>query len=180
MWWKETYVNRRNWILQNFTEISVSPEEGMLLLMLDYMIEQKMVVDIKTLATAINSDVTHVDQWLSTLISRGYLTVKTSSRKVEFDLDGLFESVGKKSVTINSDVFDVVENEFGRPLSQKELTLLNQWSRHYPDKLITYALREASIMGKLSMAYIDKILEGWKQKGVTVEKLEESDHADNG
>lgn len=180
MWWKETYVNRRNWILQNFKEINVSVDEGMLLLMLDYMIEQKMVVDIKTLAAAINSDVTHVDQWLSTLISRGYLTVKTSSRKVEFDLDGLFESVGKKSVTINSDVFDVVENEFGRPLSQKELTLLNQWSRHYPDKLITYALREASIMGKLSMAYIDKILEGWKQKGITVEKLEESDHADNG
>ncbi|MBV1708594.1 MAG: DnaD domain protein [Erysipelothrix sp.] len=180
MWWKETYVNRRNWILQNFKEINVSPSEGMLLLMLDYMIEHKMTVDIKTLAAALNSDVLHVDQWLSTLISSGYLTVKTSSRKVEFDLDGLFESLGKKSVTINSDVFDVVENEFGRPLSQKELTLLNDWSRHYPDKLITYALREASIMGKLSMAYINKILEGWKQKGITVEKLEESDHADNG
>jgi len=178
MWWKETYVNRRNWMLQNFKEIGVSLPEGMLLLMLDYMIEQRLTVDIKTLSTALNCDVQHVDQWLSTLISRGYVAVKTSSRKVEFDLDGLFESIGKKSVTINSDVFDLVENEFGRPLSQKELTLLNQWSSHYPDKLITYALREASIMGKLSMAYIDKILEGWKQKGITVEKLEESDHAD--
>lgn len=180
MWWKESYVNRRNWILQNFSELNVSVSEGMLLLMLDYMIEQRKTIDIKTLAAALNCDVNPVDQSLSLLISRGYVTVKTSSKKVEFDLDGLFESAGKKSVTISGDVFDLVENEFGRPLSQKELELLNTWSRQFPDKLITYALREASIMGKLSMSYIDKILHGWKQKGITVEKLEESDHADNG
>ena len=179
MWWKESYVSRRNWILQNLHEINISLPEAMVLLMLDFMIEQRKVIDIKTLATALNSEVSQVDGWLSQLILRGYVSVKTSSKKVEFDLDGLFESAGQKSVTISSDVFDLVETEFGRPLSQKELVLLNTWSRHYPDKLITYALREASIMGKLSMAYIDKILQGWKQKGITVEKLEESEHADN-
>jgi DNA replication protein len=65
------------------------------------------------------------------------------------------------------------EEEFCRPLSPIEAETLSMWidqDQHTPE-LISAALREAVVSGKLNFRYIDRILFEWKRNGVrTVEQ----------
>ncbi|MCL7745952.1 DnaD domain-containing protein [Halalkalibacter alkaliphilus] len=65
------------------------------------------------------------------------------------------------------------EEEFCRPLSPIEAETLGMWldqDRHTTE-LITAALREAVVSGKLNFRYIDRILFEWKRNGVkTIEQ----------
>ena len=48
-----------------------------------------------------------------------------------------------------------------------------EWNRTTDKKMIFYALREASAYQKLSFSYIDKILQDWKKKGLTLKQIDE-------
>ena len=63
--------------------------------------------------------------------------------------------------------------------SENEKKFISAWAgdRNLPLELVTEAYsRTAEATGKLSMAYMDKILRTWKEKGIkTLEKLKQSD-----
>ena len=171
MWWKQPFINRRNWILTNLPTLSLSMSEAFLLCMLDYMQENREDINLKTLSYHTNTSEKEVDQVLSSLMQKGYVDVITSHGKIEFDLTGVFEA-HQRSVQVSTDIFKLFEVEFKRLLSEKEMVQLNQWSRLYSDELIIYALREALLNQKLSFFQIDKILTRWKNENVTVADLE--------
>lgn len=75
----------------------------------------------------------------------------------------------------NSSLFDLYEQGFGRPLSQREVQTICQWTEEYEDRLIRYALREALTYNKQSIDYVDRILLKWKQRGFTAEQYEEGE-----
>lgn len=75
----------------------------------------------------------------------------------------------------NSSLIDLYEQGFGRPLSQREVQTICQWTEEYEDRLIRYALREALTYNTQSVDYIDRILLKWKQKGFTAEQYEEGE-----
>lgn len=75
----------------------------------------------------------------------------------------------------NSSLIDLYEQGFGRPLSQREVQTIRQWTEEYEDRLIRYALREALTYNTQSVDYIDRILLKWKQKGFTAEQYEEGE-----
>lgn len=54
-----------------------------------------------------------------------------------------------------------------------EMTKISEWNRTTDRKLIIYALREASAYHSVSISYIDRILQTWKQKGYTARMIEE-------
>ncbi|GAE25034.1 chromosome replication initiation protein dnaD [Halalkalibacter wakoensis JCM 9140] len=60
------------------------------------------------------------------------------------------------------------EEEFCRPLSPIEAETLGMWidQDKHTVELITQALREAVVSGKLNFRYIDRILFEWKRNGV--------------
>ncbi|BBH20943.1 DNA replication protein DnaD [Paenibacillus baekrokdamisoli] len=68
-----------------------------------------------------------------------------------------------------SDLFTVIEQEFGRPLSPMECETISAWldQDKYPDELIRFALKEAVFAGKLHFRYIDRILIEWSRNRVT-------------
>lgn len=72
----------------------------------------------------------------------------------------------------NCDLFELLETEFGRPISQKEIEMIGEWQNTYEHRLIYYAIRETIIQDKKSFNYIDKILLNWKTKGYSVEDVE--------
>ena len=75
----------------------------------------------------------------------------------------------------NSPLFDLYEQGFGRPLSQREVQTICQWTKEYEDRLIRYALREALTYNKQSIDYVDRTLLKWKQRGFTAEQYEEGE-----
>ena len=68
-----------------------------------------------------------------------------------------------------SDLFQLFEQEFGRPLSPLELETIGQWLEedHYDVELIRLGLKEAVLNQAYSLKYIDRILLNWERRNIT-------------
>ncbi|KIL34799.1 DNA replication protein DnaD [Cohnella kolymensis] len=66
-------------------------------------------------------------------------------------------------------IFQLFEQEFGRPLSPMEYETINGWLDQdgYAEELIRFALKESVFAGKLHFRYIDRILLEWSRNRVT-------------
>lgn len=64
--------------------------------------------------------------------------------------------------------FNMLESEFGRPLSSMELQIVNDWLEqdHYTAVMIKLALRQAVKNGALNLKYIERILQSWQRQGL--------------
>ncbi|MBF7018681.1 DnaD domain-containing protein [Staphylococcus sp. 18_1_E_LY] len=88
---------------------------------------------------------------LSSILTQSDITQKTKQNELDFN-----------------QLFQNVEQTFGRPLSPFEMETLNQWidvDQHDLD-VIQAALDEASSQNKLSFKYLDRILLNWKKNNV--------------
>lgn len=172
----QPFFNRRNWILENLEELDLTLEESLVVLLIDYFNEFNRSVDIMSLAKKLNMDGAHVDQILNQLMLKGYLKMEAVNRRMVYQLEGLYlHTENAKPCDTNSyrSLFELYEQEFKRPLSQKESESISEWISLYDLKLIEYALREAIIYDKMSFAYIDTILRSWKERGYTARMYEE-------
>ena len=137
--------------------------QGLILLLIDYYQEGRQVVTMENLAMQCHLDLEEIDAAIDDLVKMDYLVISTKNRKVYFDISGVFED--RPKLEVSRDLFEVFEEEFGRPLSQKEMIAISQWQQGYDSKTIIKALREAVIQEKLSTSYIDRILENWSRNG---------------
>ena len=114
-------------------------------------------------------------RFFSLLCAKKYLEIKAANNgDIRFVLNGLFETdVARDEKIMDSSLFDLFESEMGRTLSQKEMQKIAEWNRTTDKKMIFYALREVSAYQKLSFSYIDKILQDWKNKGLTLKQIDE-------
>lgn len=176
-WYETNYVDHRDWILDQLNLLSLDAEETVIVLMIDFMNEHKMKITMEDLAKRCNVSIEKVNQIISMLCAKKYLEIKASNKNVKFILNGLFEAdTAHDESILDSSLFDVFETEFARPLSQKEMQKISEWNRTTDRKMILYALREASAYQNLSIPYIDKILDSWKEKGLTLEEIGEGKH----
>lgn len=175
-WYETNYVDHRDWILDQLNLLSLNPVETVVVLMIDFMNEHRMKITMEDLAQRCNLSIEEVNNAISLLCAKKYLEIKASSKSVKFLLNGLFETdTAKDQKIMDASLFDLFESEFGRPLSQKEMEKISEWNRFTDKKMIIYALREASAYQKLSLPYIDKILTSWKEKGLSLEQIDEGD-----
>lgn len=74
----------------------------------------------------------------------------------------------KEQQQTTANVFLAFEEEFGRPLSPMECSMMNDWIDQdgIAEEVILVALREAVLAKKVNVRYIDRILLNWKQNGV--------------
>lgn len=79
----------------------------------------------------------------------------------------------EKKQIYESSLLDLFEQEFARPISQREITRLSELASQFEDKLIRYALREAILHHVKSLDYVERVLWNWKNEGMTVERYEE-------
>ena len=172
-WYKEKFINRRNWILDHLDELSVSAEETLVLLLIDFMNEYQISVSHQVLAKKLKKSDDEIDDILSRLSAKGFLNLELRDGRIIFEIDGIFEGEQEKPIAMDTSLFDQYETEFGRPLSQMEMQRLAEWTNTYHQKMIIYALREALSYDKKSFDYIERILIEWKKRGLTPEEYEE-------
>ena len=79
----------------------------------------------------------------------------------------LSEYMNTQDQEIESNVFEMIEQEFGRTLSPMEYEIIKAWLENgTSEELITEALKEATFNGVSNLRYIDKILYEWGKKGI--------------
>ena len=154
-WYLENYFSRRNWIMENISILKLTPTQVLLLLMIDYDNEFSIPITIETLAQQCNLKSSEVDNQAVKLCEKGYLTISSKRNKIQYDLTGLFEYQNNEQ---KKELFSIIEEEFGRPLSQKEAVQIAQWVEKYDEKKIMHGLKEAVKYNKKSVEYIDRIL----------------------
>lgn len=172
-WWNEHYVNRRDYILDRFEELSISCEECMAVLLIDFMNQHGIPVSHGILASKMKKEGNEIDDLLSNLSKKGYLQITYQDKKIVFLIDGIFDTPKEKTVDFDQSLFDVYESEFARPLSQMELQRMSEWMKTYDQKLIIYALREAVLYDKRSFDYIERILMEWAKRNFLAHDYEE-------
>ncbi len=172
MWHTQHYINRRNWILQHMHKLDVNLSQGYVLLLLDYLNEFQLPITLEKLSEYTKGDVKQMDKLLNELMMKGYVKVNTSNGKINFDLSAVFDDHQKQPIDVDPDLFELFEVEVKRPLSEKEMTQLSIWSKKHPKQLIVYALKEALIQEKIHFAYINKILENWKEQGKSIKDFD--------
>ncbi|MDF9824083.1 DNA replication protein [Breznakia sp. PF5-3] len=174
--YQKTYFNRRNFILSEIAALDISAEETFILLYIDYCNEFNINFDLEQTAKQCKMTAMHLDQLLNSLMNRGYVEIKMQNRQVIYCLDGVFrvkENLEVLSTNEYTNLFELYESEFARPLTSLESQRLSEWMATYDLQLIEYALREAVVYEKRSFDYIDVILINWKEKQLTAKDYEE-------
>ncbi len=173
-WYEEKYVSRRDWILDHLELLGMTGDEALTVLLIDFMNQYNMEITIEMLAKKTGLDMEKTNRIVSVLCAKNYLQIKTSGMRVNFLLDGLFETdTANEQKVMDRPLLESFENEFGRPLSQREMEKISEWNRTIDRRLIIYALREASVYRKLNLTYIEALLKKWIQGGLSADMIEE-------
>ena len=136
--------------------------------------------DMVTMSSELNMKPKELLRIVNELTEKNYVKldlVKKENNVCEhFNLDGLynklaFNIIGKEEKEEiqepTNTLFDEFEKEFKRPLTPKEFQIINAWKEvGYTEELIILALHEATYNGAYSVAYIDKVLSAWDNKGI--------------
>jgi len=81
----------------------------------------------------------------------------------------------KKEATDESEIYSVIEKEFGRTLGSIEYEIIRAWlESNISEELIKEALKEAVFNGVFNLKYMDTILYEWGKAGIkSVKDVEE-------
>lgn len=179
-WYKQNYVNHRDWVLDNLELLGLSMQETVIVLLIDFFNTSQLPIILESLAKKTGFDQDEIDKVLSILVAKKYLEIRATNRKVSFVLDGLFDTeVSRTQSALNSSLFELFEEEFGRPLSNAEMMKLSDIMKTMDSQLVVYALKEASMYQKVNFNYIMKILQTWQEKNITVKMIEEGKKVEN-
>ena len=158
-WYKESYFDRKNWILENFDKLNLSSDETLLLLLIELFKTNKKPISYELLTKKLNKNEKEVDKIIASLVSKQYLKLSTNSKGLVFDIDGIFEFDPEKyEISENKDLYDTVSEVFNKPLSPSELQKMNDLLDQYGQNKFIQALRIAEAQKKLKMSYIEGIL----------------------
>ena len=91
-WYEQKFVNRRDWILDHLEYLSLNEKEALLVLMIDFLNENRIPITMELLSAKTGIKQEELDQIISILCARRYLEILASSKDVRFVLDGLFEA----------------------------------------------------------------------------------------
>ena len=172
-WYEQRFVNRRDWVLDHLEFLGLTSDEIVIILLIDFMNEHGMIPDTAILARKTGKTEDEVGRIISLLCMKSYLVIKAEGSSINWDLSGLYKTdVARAASIVDSSLIDTFESEFGRTLSETEMQKISEWGRTIDKKLILYALREASVQGKLSIPYVDRILQNWKNKNMTSDAIE--------
>ena len=149
-------INNRDYIIKNLWRYNLKPEEFMLLMIIDYMEETNIHYDLNHLSNLTKLKKIEIENIIEELIYNKLLTMIDEKLIVTIDYNNGFK-----------DIIDVFQDEFKRPLTNCEISIIQKWKNKYEEKLIIYALIEASIRNVYNLNYVKKILENWEVKGIT-------------
>lgn len=162
-WYKESYFNRKNWILENFDKLNLNSDEVVLLLLVDLCKDNKKAITYDYLTSKLNRSIKDVDKIIASLVNKKYLVLSANSKGLVMDIENIFEfDVNQYEIADNKNLYDTLGDIFGKPLTPSELQKLNDLLNEYSEKDILQAVRIAEANRKLKLSYIEGILRNGK------------------
>ncbi len=171
------------YFLQQYKKFNISLEEFVFLMYL-YQLGDKSLFDPSKYQEELNIDLSKVMEYISKLTDKKLIevdVVKNDKGLMEevVLLDGFYrklslvmvEDNNEKSKEYQSNIFEVIEKEFGRTLSPIEYEIIKAWiDNDMSEELIREAIKEATFSGVSNLRYIDKILYEWGKLGIKTAK----------
>ena len=73
-------------------------------------------------------------------------------------------------------IYNIVEENFGRTLSPMEIEKINLWLNDYPEEVIVYAIQKSVLANKRNFSYVNGIIRSWKTNGYkTLQDIKDND-----
>lgn len=171
------------YFLQQYKKFNISLEEFVFLMYL-YQLGDKSLFDPSKYQEELNIDLSKVMEYISKLTDKKLIevdVVKNDKGLMEevVLLDGFYrklslvmvEDNNEKSKEYQSNIYEVIEKEFGRTLSPIEYEIIKAWiDNDMSEELIREAIKEATFSGVSNLRYIDKILYEWGKLGIKTAK----------
>lgn len=171
------------YLLQSYNKLKIKMEEFVFLM---YLVNQGelFLFNPKKIASEYHIDVQEVLTYISLLSEKHLLTVEVKKNEKNvmeeyINLEDFYkkvsllmtEFINQKEEVIDSNVFEMIEQEFGRTLSPMEYEIIRAWlDDNKSEEIIKEALKEATFSGVSNLRYIDKILYEWDKKGINTKE----------
>jgi len=156
-------------LVKNYRKLDITEKE---LIFIIYIMNNNDEFNIKKITEELGFDRKEIMTLIGELSEKNILTLETNDNGEYLDLEELYNKLGflmleKKEV--KSDIYSVIESEFGRTLSPLEYERVRAWvDNGFDEDLIKEALKEAVYNNVTSLRYIDTILYEWSKKGYKV------------
>lgn len=192
---KESTTPISNLLLANYQAIGLNDQEMMLFIhLLYYQSKGNFFPSVNELEKRMSISIEDIMRLLQRLVKQGFLFIEDTKEKgtgkisesynltplylkIIKELERSFEIQGiekeqKESTSKTKNIFEIFEQEFGRPLSPLEIELINTWidTDKYHQNIIILALKESVYANKLNFRYIDRILFDWQKRNLKTEK----------
>lgn len=164
----EKQIDWKNLLIGNYKKLGISEDEVITLLVIQYCLDNKEktitpeLVSIKT-----NFDVKKSSLILTNLLNKGLIILDSDeSNSFSMSLKGIkriliddFVKDNNTEENINSNLFSLFENAFGRTLSFAEIEIIKGWiDDNTKEDIIRYALKEAISKNIKNIRYVEKII----------------------
>ena len=167
------------YIMKYYKKLNIELDDFIFLMYL-YSQGNKVIFDPSKFAFDLNMDLGIIMEKVSVLNDKDLLSVdvrKTEKKVMEevINLESFFnklslivmENMSEEKDNSKSNIFEVIEKEFGRTLSPIEFEIIKAWlDNNMSEELIKEALKEATFNGVSNLRYIDKILYEWEKAGI--------------
>ena len=175
-------------MLQHYKELKLEIGEFLFLMYL-YNLGNKFIFDPSKFASDLNLDIKDVMNYIGTLSDKHFIRVEVMKNDKGLMeemvlMDDFYsklslitmDEINNASSTDSSNIYEVIEKEFGRTLSPMEYEIIRAWlDNGMSEELIQEAIKEATYNGVSNLRYIDKILYEWSRKGIkTIKDVEEN------
>lgn len=176
------------YFIKNYKKFNLGLDEFLFLMYL-YNLGDNVLFNPGEFSDKLNVNLTEIMNYVGSLTDKGLIRVEVIKNDKGYMeemiiLDDFYNKLSliimddvneSKSDSSKSDVFEIIEKEFGRTLSPIEIEIIRTWlDNNFSEDLIKEALKEATFNGVSNLRYIDKILYEWAKSGInTVEAVEE-------
>ena len=152
-------------LIKNYLKLNITEKE---LIFIIYIMNNNDEFNINLICDDLGYTKKDVMALISSLSEKNLLSLDVKDKKDYLNLEELYNKLGflmieKKEV--KTDIYSVIESEFGRTLSPMEYEIVRAWiDNGFNEELIKEALKEAIYNHVTSLRYIDTILYEWNKK----------------
>ena len=170
-------------MLQHYKELKLEIGEFLFLMYL-YNLGNKFIFDPSKFADDLNLDIKDIMNYIGALSDKHFIRVEVMKNDKGLMeemvlMDDFYsklslitmDEINNASFTDSSNIYEVIEKEFGRTLSPMEYEIIRAWlDNGMSEELIQEAIKEATYNGVSNLRYIDKILYEWSKLGIKTAK----------
>ena len=167
------------YLLKNYKKLNLEMDEFIFLMYL-YNLGDKFLFDPNKFSNDLDIDTKDIMNYIGVLTDKKLIRVEVlkNDKNVMEEIVSLEDfynkltcltigEVTKDKDVSESNIFELIEKNFGRTLNSNEYEIIKAWlDDNYSEDLIKEALKESVKNNVSSIRYMDKILYEWNKKGI--------------